>query len=138
MEAGAFGQPVVNRLGLVSSVVVHNQVNVQFFGHVVLDGVEEVAEFLGAMALLVLADDLTGPGVQRGKQAGGSVPHIVVGAALDLPRPHGQQRAVRSSAWIWLFSSTHKTSARSGGFISSPMMWRTLLINKTRLPKTNV
>jgi hypothetical protein len=51
----------------VSSVVVHDEVNVQFFGHVLLDGVEEVAELLGAMALLVLADDLAGPGVQRGK-----------------------------------------------------------------------
>jgi hypothetical protein len=66
MEAGAFGQPVVNQLGLVCSVVVHDEVNVQFFGHVLLDGVEEVAELLGAMALLVLADDLAGLGIQRG------------------------------------------------------------------------
>ena len=28
---------------------------------------------------------------------------------------HGLMWAIRSSAWIWLFSSTHSTSARSGG-----------------------
>src|ERR1700736_1366752 len=97
MEAGTFGQPVLNQLRLVSSVVVHDEVNVQWFGHVLLDGVEEVAELFGAMALLVLADDLAGLGIQRGKQAGRAVPRIVVGAALDLPRSHGPQwsRAVK-------------------------------------------
>ena len=67
--------------------------NVQFCGHILLDGIEEVAELFGAMALLVLADDLARLGVQRGKQAGGAVPRIVVGAALDLPRSHRQQRS---------------------------------------------
>ena len=67
--------------------------NVQFLGHILLDGVEEAAELFGAMTLLVLADNLAGLGVQRGKQAGRSVPRIVVCAALDLPRSHGQQRS---------------------------------------------
>lgn len=60
MKAGAFGQPVLNQFRLVRSIVVHDEVNVQFFGHVLLDSVEEVAELHGAMALLVLSDDLTG------------------------------------------------------------------------------
>ena len=67
MEAGSFGQPVLNQLGFVGSVVVHNEVNVQRLGHVVLDGVEEVAELFRTMALLVLADDLAGFGIQRSK-----------------------------------------------------------------------
>src|SRR5271166_1795524 len=41
----------------------------------------------------------------------------------------GSSGAVRSSAWIWLFSSTHSTSARSGGSRYSPTMSRTLSIN---------
>jgi len=89
METGLFRQPVLNQLRLVGSVVVHDEVNVQFVGHVLLDGVEEAAELFGAMALLVLAYDLASLGVQRGKQAGRAVPRIVVGAALDLPRSHG-------------------------------------------------
>ena len=35
--------------------------------------------------------------------------NIVVAAALGLGW-------ARSRPWIWLFSSTHRTSARSGGF----------------------
>ena len=37
--------------------------------------------------------------------------------------------AVRSSAWIWVFSSTHSTTAASGGFRYSPTMSRTLSMN---------
>lgn len=41
----------------MSPVIVHDEVTVQFFRHVFPDGVEEVAELHGAMALLVVADD---------------------------------------------------------------------------------
>jgi len=37
------------------------------------------------------ADDFAGPGIQRSKQTGRAVPRGVMGAALDLPRSHGQQ-----------------------------------------------
>src|ERR1035437_1413690 len=92
MEAGPFGQPVLNQLRLVRSVVVQDEVYVQRVGHVLLDGVEEVAELGGTMSLLVLADDLAGLGIQRGKQAGRALSSVVVGAACDLARSHGQQR----------------------------------------------
>ena len=87
MEAGPFYQPVLNQLGFVGSVVVHDEVDVQFFGHVLLDGVKKVPELFGTMALLILADDFAGLGIQRSKQAGRAVPRIVVGAAFDLPLP---------------------------------------------------
>ena len=35
--------------------------------------------------------------------------------AFDVSEPKGQQRLVRSSAWVWLFSSTQSTIALSGG-----------------------
>lgn len=38
-----------------------------------------------------------------------------IGTLLDLPGRIWQRRLVRSSAWIWLFSSAHSTSARSSG-----------------------
>ena len=44
MEAGTFGQPIPNQLRFMSSVVVQDEVNVQFFGHVLLDGVEKIAK----------------------------------------------------------------------------------------------
>src|ERR1035437_6231628 len=71
VEAGAFGQPVANQLRFVGAVVVQDQVNVQFFRHILLDGVEEVAELPGTVALLVLADDLAGPGIEGGGKEGG-------------------------------------------------------------------
>ena len=40
MEAGAFYEPVLDQLRLVSSVVVQDHVDVQLLGHVFLDGVE--------------------------------------------------------------------------------------------------
>jgi hypothetical protein len=36
----------------VSSVIVHDEVNIQFIRHVLLDSVEEAAELYGTMALL--------------------------------------------------------------------------------------
>jgi len=67
MEARPLGEPVLNQLGFVSAVVVHDEMDVQFFRHVFLYGVEKVAELFAAMALLVLADDLACFGVERGK-----------------------------------------------------------------------
>ena len=92
VEAGAFYQPVLDRLRLMSSIVVQDHVDVQLLGHVLLDGVEEVAKLDRAMALLILANDLAGLGIQRGKQTGGAVARIVMRAPLDLAGTHGQQR----------------------------------------------
>ncbi len=36
-------------------------------------------------------------------------------------------------AWIWVFSSTHSTNARSGGFRYSPTTSRTLATNNGSL-----
>ncbi len=54
---------------------------------------------------------------------------VVVGAPLDLPGRIGSSGWLRSRAWIWAFSSTHSTSALSGGFRYSPTMSRTLSMN---------
>jgi hypothetical protein len=68
MEAGAFDEPVLDQLRLVSSVVVQDHVDVQLLGHVLLDGVEETAKLDRAMALLILADDLAGLCIKSGKR----------------------------------------------------------------------
>ena len=51
---------------------------------------------------------------------------VIVRAPLGDARQHGRTGCVRSSAWIWLFSSTQSTSARSGGERYRPTMSRTL------------
>jgi hypothetical protein len=45
VEARAFGEPFVDRLGLVGGEVVADQVHVQFGGNRLVDGDQELLEF---------------------------------------------------------------------------------------------
>ena len=85
-------EPVADQLGLMGSVIVHDDVNVEIGGHVVLDLVEELSKLLGAMPTHAGAHDRAGLHVERGEQRRGSMALVVMGAPLDPPRPHGQQR----------------------------------------------
>jgi len=91
VEAWSFHQPVANQLRFVRAVVVQDQVYVQFRRYVSLNRVEEVAKLHGTMAALGLADQRAGFGVQRSKQAGGAIAHVVMGAPFDLAGTHGQK-----------------------------------------------
>lgn len=62
--------------------------HVQFCGHVLFDGVEEVAELQRTVPALGLADQRAALGIERGKQGGGAVARVVMRATLDLPRAH--------------------------------------------------
>ena len=57
------------------------------------------------------------------------MPLVVVGGALGVPGSIGRIGAVRSRAWICDFSSTHSTTARSGGLRYSPTTSLTLSTN---------
>jgi len=89
MESRPFRQPIADQLRFVRSVVVQNQVHIQFRRNVLLDGVEEVTKLDGAMATLRLSDQFAGLGIEGGKQAGGTVTRIIVRTAFDLPWTHG-------------------------------------------------
>ena len=91
MEAWPLRQPIADQLRFVRSVVVQNQVHIQFLRNVLLDGVEEVTKLDGAMAALRLPDQFPGLGIEGGKQAGCTVTRIVMRTAFDLPWTHGQQ-----------------------------------------------
>jgi hypothetical protein len=53
-----------------------------------------------------------------------------VGVPLRLPGSGGNKGWVRSRAWTWDFSSTHRTIARSGGLKYRPTTSRTFSTNK--------
>src|SRR3990167_10926563 len=55
-----------------------------------------------------------------------------------MPGAKGSRGCVRSSAWIWLFSSTHNTIAFSGGSMYSPTMSRTFSTNSGSLESLKV
>lgn len=87
MEAGTSRRPALHRLPSARSGIVQDEGNVLLFRNVILDGVAELAEPTAATALLILADNPSSPGVQRGQQSGPATPHGAGVAAFDLPRP---------------------------------------------------
>src|ERR1700746_2811208 len=92
MKAGPLGKPVPDRRSLVGAVVVHDDMDVEIRREVGFHVIEELAELHRAMPAMGLADNVGGLDLQSSKQRGGAVPPVVMGAALDLPGTHGQQR----------------------------------------------
>ena len=113
--AGMAPQPLAHLWMLVGRIVVDDGVDRLFHGDLRLDRIEEANELLVAMALHVAANDGAIEDVEGCEQRGGAVTFVVVrhgsAAALFIGSPGW----VRSSAWIWLFSSTERTTAWAGG-----------------------
>ena len=95
----------------VGAVVVEDHVDLESLGDLTVNGAQELQELAVAVPGKTLADHHSGQHVQRGEQ--GRCPVALVPAR---PFFKGSDGCVRSSAWIWLFSSTHSTTALSGGF----------------------
>ena len=101
--------------GLWGGVVVEGDVDGRADRHLGLDGVEEADKLLVAVPRHVLADDAAVEHVEGGKQRGRAVPLIVVRHGAEPSFFRAGPGWVRSSAWIWLFSSTDSTMAWAGG-----------------------
>jgi len=67
------------------------------------------------VALHATADDLAVQHVEGGEQRGRAVALVVVRLVPARPRFMGKPGCVRSSAWIWDFSSIDRTTAWAGG-----------------------
>ena len=109
MEAGVLEQPFPARGGLVSGVVVQDQVQVKVLGDGGVDELEEAQELLVPAAAVALGDDRAAGQVVGGEQSGGAVPHVVVGAAL---RRRGWRRTSSDVADVsaeTLCAGFHKT-----------------------------
>ena len=83
--------------------------------HLRLDRVQETDELLMAVPLHAAADHGAVEDVERREQGGGAVADVVVRHRPSWPGFSGRPGWVRSSAWIWLFSSTDSTTAWAGG-----------------------
>jgi hypothetical protein len=79
--------------------------------HGSLDGRDEADELLMAMARHTAADDLAIEHTERGEQGRRTVAFVIVREGCALPPFRRKTGWVRSSAWIWLFSSTETTTA---------------------------
>ena len=92
METGPLRQPGFDLGVLVGAVVVHDQVQLQILGHLLVDPPQEAEELLMTVAGLALSDHGTGGHIQRGEQRGGAVADVVMGDALHVAQAHRQQR----------------------------------------------
>ena len=73
-------------------VVVQDDVDLQVRRDSGIDAVEEFDELFGAMPALAGSQDLAGRGIQGGEEGEGAMALAVMRPALDLARPHRQQR----------------------------------------------
>ena len=105
-----------NDLGmLVRGVVVEDHVHDLAGRHGRFDAVEEANELAVAMTLHALAEHRAVKNVEGGEQGCGAVTGIVVGLGGGMAGASRRSGRVRSSAWIWLFSSMDSTTAWGDG-----------------------
>ena len=111
------GQPFQNFGMFVGRVVIDHRMNDLSGRDCALDRVEEFDEFGVGVPGHASADDGAVQDVEGGKQGGRAVAFVVVGQSRAFSRLQRKSGWVRSSAWIWLFSSIETTTAWAGGFM---------------------
>lgn len=115
VEPGMADQPFLHFRGLVGRVVVQHQAQVQVFRDRGVDQFQEPQELLMAVPAEVLGDHRPAADVERGEQAGGAVPHAIVGHPRRDGRHDRHDRRCAVDRLHLAFSSTAITSAFSGG-----------------------
>src|SRR6185312_5351741 len=78
MKARMFRQPLRNIVMLMSTVIVHDQMQVQAMWNLAIKLAQKLQVFLMAMTRHTLADDRAIEHIQRCKQSRGTVPFVVV------------------------------------------------------------
>ena len=77
---------------LVRAVVVENEMDVELARDGRIDGLQEMEKLGRPMPAMDFTDDAPRLDIERGKEVGRPMPHIVVRVAFDLPGPHRQER----------------------------------------------
>jgi hypothetical protein len=88
---------------------------IEMGGRLTIDLLEESQELVCPMAWHTFADDRACCHIERGEERRGAVAFVIMGHGSGAALLQGKPGWVRSSAWIWLFSSMDSTSAFSGG-----------------------
>ena len=108
-------QPPFDLCGFVGGVVVDDDMDIETFGNARVDLLEKIQKLGGPMTLAAFADHEPRRDIEGSEQRGGSVAYIAGVRRSGMPGIIGRTGCSRSSAWIWLFSSTLRTSAWLGG-----------------------
>jgi hypothetical protein len=73
VETRALREAALDELRLVGAVVVEDEVNVEFGGHLLIDAIEELAEFHRAVPPVAFSDHLAGLDHERREEGSGTV-----------------------------------------------------------------
>src|ERR1035437_11067585 len=82
VETRVLREPGPDRRGFAGAVGVADQMHIEFPGHGLVDGGQELPELCRAVLAVDLADHCAVGDVERGEQAGHAVPAVVAGAPL--------------------------------------------------------
>src|SRR5260370_10515221 len=98
MKTWALEQPTLNGRGLMSTIVIEDQMHVEPWRHLRLDLVEELAKLQRTVAAMKLTDDLAALSVQRCEQRSCPMALVIMSPAFCLSWAHGQSwlRAIQS------------------------------------------
>ena len=138
MKTGMLFQPCLDLGMIVRTVIVHNHVDCQVFGSFMIDLPQKPPEFDIAMPRITRTDDLSLQNIQRREQAGSTVTFVIVRhrpAAAFLHRQAGLRPVERLD--LGLLSSTHRTTALSGGFMYTPTTSVNFSTNRLSLESLN-
>ena len=122
VDARILGRPVPHSRVFVRGVVVAHKVQVKLRGCRPVDQSQEGEPFLMAVPSAAPRRHFAAGNIQGLGQGCCPVADVVVG----VPKPKGSISCVRSSARIWVFSSTQKPTAWSGGLRYGPVNSRSL------------
>ena len=78
----AAGEPRLDLGRLVGGIVVHDDMDLEPFGHPSVDLFEEVQELGRSVTLVAFADDEPRGDIECGKQRGRTMPHVAVRATF--------------------------------------------------------
>ena len=114
MEARVSQQPTLDGRRLMRSIIVENQVQVQFARHAGVNGFQETTKLDSAVSPMELADDGAGLGIERSEHVDRTVTHVIRRAALGLAGAHRQQwlAAVESLNLRLLVHAQHQSLIR--------------------------
>jgi len=99
---------------LMRGVVVQDEVHVEVGWHLHVNAIQELAELGSAVPPMQFACDLPRGDVQRSEKRRGAVTFVVIGAPLDLARPHRQRRlgSIEGLDLALLIGAQHQRSFR--------------------------
>src|SRR5262249_34920671 len=86
------GGPRLDLGSFVGGIVIHDDMDIDPFGDLIIDLLEEVQELGRPMTLVAFADDEPRGDIERSEQRGRAMPHVAVRATLRYTRHHRQDR----------------------------------------------